>query len=224
MIDFRHIKGDQAVVDYIVNRLSERLNSGQRLLWLVAGGSAMVIAAKAAKDLGGRTDLNRLSISLTDERYGPIGHADSNWRQLAQKGFSLPGAQLVPVLTGQSPADTAQNFANNLNQALEDHDFSLALAGMGPDGHIFGIKPSSPAVNSDKSVVAYDWEDYHRITPTIKLIQRLDEVVMYAVGKEKQTQIDKLDMKLDANEQPAQLLKRLKKVVFFNDYKGGRSG
>ena len=38
---------------------------------------------------------------LTDERYGPVGHPDSNWSQLLQKGFDLPQAKLVPVLTGR---------------------------------------------------------------------------------------------------------------------------
>jgi 6-phosphogluconolactonase/glucosamine-6-phosphate isomerase/deaminase len=98
--------------------------------------------------------------------------------------------------------------------------YSIALAGMGPDGHIFGVKPHSPSVESQADVVAYKWDDYNRITPTINLIKRLDEVLVYAMGAEKHKQLDDLASDLSPQEQPAQFLKKLQKVTIFNDYIG----
>lgn len=179
----------------------------------------MKIAAEVAKRLP-KESLHNLTVTLTDERYGPVGHKDSNWLQLEAAGFKLDGANIQPVPTGESLAQTAEDYAKMLENVLPHSDFSIALAGMGPDGHIFGIKPNSPSVNSNKSVVGYEWDDYVRVTPTFKFLEKLGEIVIYAFGEEKWPQIDDLDNDLSDEVQPAQMLKRLKKVIIFNDYKG----
>lgn len=222
MIDFRLINSDETVVDYLTGVLSARLSANQKVLWLAAGGSAIDIAVKAAQGLKQHPNLADLTISLTDERYGPAGHADSNWRQLQDKGLALPGSKMPPVLIDKSLDDTVKNYTDLLEDNLAEADYALALAGMGPDGHIFGIKPGSPAAESSDLVVGYKWDDFTRVTPTAKLISQLDEVIVYAAGAEKQAQIDKLDQEMPVIKQPAQLLKRLKRVVFFNDHKGGQ--
>lgn len=221
MANIRFIKIDSSdqVTDYISGKISSHLNEKQRVLWLIAGGSAMEIAVLAANALQKNANLNLLSITLTDERYGPVGHTDSNWRQLQDKGFKLKGATLLPVLIDQDFKTTAHAYSKFLNQEMKDADYSIALAGMGPDGHIFGIKPHSPAVNTKESVIAYDWDDYRRLTPTFNLINRLSEVVLFAIGSEKHPQLDMLKKDLNPQYQPAQLLKQLAKVTIFNDYK-----
>lgn len=220
MIDFKRTRDSRDVTNFLVNSIAKRLSNRQKVLWLVAGGSAMDVAVQAAALLKVNQNIGNLTVSLTDERYGPDGHKDSNWEQLQAKGFSLPGARLVPVLLNLDLHGTVGNYKRFLNEELDEVDFSIALAGMGPDGHIFGIKPGSPAVGSQETVIGYEWDDFVRITPTIKLIKRLDEVIIFAAGQEKHQQIDKLNSDDSAAKQPAQLLKQLKRVVFFNDYKG----
>lgn len=220
MIHYRKIESGSDVSDYLSGVILKQLSKGSRVLWLLAGGSAMDVAIQTAQKLSGSYNLDKITISLTDERYGAPGHADSNWRQLTEKGFKLPGANMLPVLSGKDMAQTAQDYAQLLNRMIDSNGYSIALAGMGADGHIFGIKPHSPAVEELDDVSSYDWEDYRRITPTLKLLKKLDEVVMYVTGEEKHYQIDLLDRNLPDQEQPAQQLKRLKNVIFFNDYKG----
>lgn len=220
MLELKKINDKATVADYLAETISRTLKNGQRVLWLVAGGSAMNVAVEAAQKMTAADNLENLSISLTDERYGDVGHADSNWRQLEEKGFNLPGARMLPVLDGKDIDETASHYSNLLNSALDASDYSLALAGMGPDGHIFGIKPHSPSVDSHDDVAAYNWDDFSRLTPTLRLLKRLDEVVIYAVGKEKHPQLDMLNKDIPAQDQPAQQLKQLKKVIIFNDYKG----
>jgi 6-phosphogluconolactonase/glucosamine-6-phosphate isomerase/deaminase len=209
-----------AVVGYLAGLINKKLADGQKVLWLVAGGSAIKVAAAVSKQL--QAPANGLTIALSDERYGPVGHADSNWLQLNDSGFAVKGATMLPVLCGKSLAQTAIDYNNMLNTHLKSDDYSLALAGIGPDGHIFGIKPGSPSVNSKEGVVAYEWDDYVRITPTLNIIKELDEVVVYAMGEEKWPQLEALSEELDTKQQPAQLLKQLKKVIIFNDYKGDK--
>jgi 6-phosphogluconolactonase/glucosamine-6-phosphate isomerase/deaminase len=179
----------------------------------------MDVAVQASRHLADK-NLDLLTITLTDERYGPIYHKDSNWHQLKENGFNLPEAKMLPVINGESLSATANSYNQLLNEQLQAADYSIALAGMGPDGHIFGIKPHSPAVDTEMEVVGYKWSDYERLTPTVNLIKRLDEVIIYAVGPEKHAQFDLLNQSVDPQIQPAQLLKQLDRVTIFNDYIG----
>jgi len=53
------------------------------VLWLVPGGSNIPIAVEAMdmirKEMSGLS-LKYLTITLSDERYGSVGHKDSNWK------------------------------------------------------------------------------------------------------------------------------------------------
>ncbi len=217
-IKYAKVSNSEPVIDFLVGRLEANLSSGKRVFWLLPGGSAIKLAVEVARRL--QAPLAKLTVSLTDERYGPVDYPDSNWRQLIDAGLSLPGANLQPVLTGKPLEQTVDDYTNMLIKYLSKCDYSLALAGMGTDGHIFGIKPASPAVSADKPVVGYTWDDYVRITPTAKILKMLDEIVILAIGQQKHKQFDRLEADLAIDEQPAQLLKQLSKVTIFNDYKG----
>jgi 6-phosphogluconolactonase/glucosamine-6-phosphate isomerase/deaminase len=217
-IFFRKITSAEPVVDYLSNRIGQKLVRNLNVLWLVPGGSAIKVAAAISVRLP-KAHLKNLTVTLTDERYGPVGHKDSNWPQLEAAGFKLEGATMQPVLADLSLEETENSYSKVLEEDLKKADFSIALAGMGPDGHIFGIKPKSPALKSDKAVVGYKWDDFVRLTPTANFISQLDEVVIYAVGEEKWPQLEALDKDLPASEQLAQILKKLKKVTIFNDYR-----
>ncbi|MBX4191140.1 6-phosphogluconolactonase [Candidatus Saccharibacteria bacterium] len=221
-IEFRQVHSTQPVVDLIFRTIHTLLEKNASILWLIGGGSAIEIAIQVASQLNKSRNLEQLTVTLTDERYGPVGHRDSNWKQLQDRGFKLDNAKLLPVLTNKDFEQTANSYGESLNKALSQADYSLALAGMGPDGHIFGIKPNSPAVDSRNDVVAYKWDDYQRITPTASFISRLDEVIIYASGEEKHQQIADLEKELSLQEQPAQLLKKLQKVTIFNNHIGGK--
>ena len=216
---FRKLSSIEPVVEYLAGLINRHLEKNDKVLWLVPGGSAIEVAAEVSKRLP-KNYLSNLTVTLTDERYGQIGHKDSNWTQLKTAGFKLDGANLQPVLTGLSLEKTAVRYSKMVEEDLNQTVYSVALAGMGPDGHILGIKPKSPAVDSVKLAVGYEWDDFTRLTLTEKAISLLDETVIYAVGEEKWPQFDALERDLPAQEQPAQLLKRSKKVIIFNDYRG----
>jgi len=217
-LTFYKISSAYRVVNFLVDTLEKHLNNGKRVLWLVPGGSSITIAVAVSKAL--RAPLDALTISLTDERWGPVGHSDSNWQRLKDAGFESRGARLVPVLNGQDMDRTTREFDHRLAVELKAAEFSLGLFGLGDDGHTAGILPGSPAVNAKTLTAGYDAGQYKRITTTPKAISLLDEAVVYAVGEEKHEAIDNLDQDLTIAEQPAQALKRVSKVSIFNDYKG----
>jgi 6-phosphogluconolactonase/glucosamine-6-phosphate isomerase/deaminase len=220
MISWRRIQKPEQAAIFVKTLLASHLDQTETVLWLLPGGSAVKVAIKVADKLTGSNGLNRLHVSLTDERFGLPGHRDSNWKQLKEEGFILESAKLHPVLEGKEMSQTAMDYGHALNRLIDESDYSVALAGMGADGHIFGIKPHSPAINANRDVIGYEWSDYKRLTPTFKLLKRLDQIIIYAVGEEKWPQLDMLSSDISPKEQPGQFLKRLKKVIILNDYKG----
>jgi 6-phosphogluconolactonase len=218
-VQFRKISSSEPVVDYLVQKIQSSIEKNQKVLWLLSGGSAMKVAIAAADHLSPVPE-GSLTLTLADERFGPVGHADSNWLQLEADGLSLAGANMIPVLNGTDLEQTAKDYADLLAAEFEKADFVIALAGMGPDGHIFGLKPGSPSIDSTRPVIGYEWDDYQRLTPTLPVLKKIDEVVVYAMGAEKHQQLDDLEKDLPPEKQPAQLLKQLKNVIIYNDYKG----
>jgi 6-phosphogluconolactonase/glucosamine-6-phosphate isomerase/deaminase len=209
----------QPVIDHIVDVLSRHLEVGEKVLWLLSGGSNILTAVETAKRLQ-EYDVQNLTVSLVDERYGPVGHVHENWQQLIDAGFHLEAATLHRPLTGASRKDTAASYNSWLGEQFGQSDYSLALMGIGADGHTSGIKSGSPAATASGWVTDYSWEDYERITTTFDAIKRLDEVVVAAIGIDKWPVIrSMLYHDIDLSEQPAQVLKQVKKSTLYTDYK-----
>lgn len=221
-LDFRKVTSEEPVVAYLASLLSKKLHAGQKVLWLVSGGSAIGVQAAVAQKLAGH-DLSKLTVTLADERFGPVGHTDSNWQKLQDTGFSLDGATLLPVLTGAGMEVTADQFAKNLANSYAKADFRLALLGLGPDGHTAGILPGTPATVAPGWAVAYHTSQFDRITMTAGAITKLDEVVMYAMGETKRIPLEDLHKNLLLDEQPAQAIKAVAKVTIFNDQLGEKA-
>ncbi len=220
-MNYRHITSTEPVVKYIAETLISHLTAGQTVTWLVGGGSGIAVSLLVARALKG-TNLANLSVTLTDERYGALGHPNENWQQLLDQGFALPGAKLYRVLTGDDRATTTQKFGDTLGTLLDNVDYSLGFFGIGADGHTAGIKPHSPAATATGYAADFTGQDFERITMTGPAIAKLSEAVIYAVGAEKQPALHQLlTENLPVDVQPAQLLKSVAKSTLFTDIKEG---
>jgi len=218
-MNYRCISSTDTVAKYLAKTLQAHLAAGEDVLWLVSGGSAIATAVAVADTLK-HSDLSKLSVSLVDERYGPIGHDAENWRQLLEAGFDLPTARLYRPLTGQGRAETTMAFNLWLAEHISGADYSIGLFGVGTDGHTAGIKPGTSSVNASERAVDFDGEDFERITMTPRAIKQLNEAVLLAMGPEKSATINQLlHQDLPLTVQPAQVLKMVKKSTLFTDYK-----
>jgi 6-phosphogluconolactonase/glucosamine-6-phosphate isomerase/deaminase len=205
----------EPVVRHLAGAISERLERGQRVLWLISGGSAIAVAVAVQKQLAPSPDL---AIGLVDERYGDMGHADSNWTQLLAAGFDPSRNTPLPVLQNKSIEETARDYEVKLKNAMQSSDYRIGLLGIGADGHTSGILPGSPAAGSQRLVDYYEGPDYRRITTTPKCIKQLDEAVVYAAGEAKKPALSMLiTSDLPIAEQPAQALKAVQKLIIFTD-------
>ena len=210
------------MADFTVSAIKSQLQSGKRVLLFLAGGSAISVEIKIAEILRNNGDQNllkNLTVTLTDERYGELGHVDSNWQQLAEKGFILPGAKLIPVLNGEDRNITVEKFNKNLNEEFTGAEYKIGLFGIGPDGHTAGILPESEATQSEDLAFGYDTATFSRITMTFKAIEKLDEVVVWAQGENKWWVIkDLMEKNINLEKQPAQILKKVPLLMIFSDY------
>ena len=215
---FVGIHSSDAAGQIIASHIAESLANGP-VVWLLSGGSAIAPQVAAAQLLTQQSlALDRLTVTLIDERYGEPGHANSNWTQLESAGFKIPGAQMLPVLVAnQPPAAVAQRWWSRLEPVLQNGT-SIGVLGIGPDYHIAGIKPDSPATRSTESVCAYEWSDYSRITLTASALQQLDHIWLYAMGPSKWPVIEHLETSNNSlTSEPGQLLKQWSQATILTD-------
>lgn len=201
------------------DRLITELKAGKQVVWVLTGGSNIQLCAAVMEKIPENlTEL--LTVFLTDERYGPVGHPDSNERQLEEAGFVPKRAHWIKVLQDDDTTmeDTAKRYAEQISAACAVADVVIAVVGMGPDGHVCGILPASPAVNSDKLVMGYASDPYQRITLTPKALRQfVDTAYVFAFGEGKRQALENLRKDLPLDEQPAQVLKQLPEAYVYND-------
>ena len=214
-ITFVKSTDSEEIARFIAQKIQLKLDEGKKVLWLVPGGSAIKIVVAARYGL--TRNLQALTVSLTDERYGPDGHVDSNWEQLTRAGFNFDGIMRVPILTGLDLAATTNTFNGFLAQALKDNDYSVGVFGMGADGHTSGVLPGSPAVSSEDFCTSYQGPDFIRITTTPRFITLLSEAFLYTSGEAKHHQLELLNQDVPLAEQPAQALKLVPMLTVIND-------
>jgi len=205
--------------EYLAQVINEHLLLDEKVLWLLSGGSSIGLAVATRKRLEGK-NLSNLTVTLIDERYGPDGHADSNWQQLLDSGFDFSGLNTVPVLRGLGLEETTAKFQDELSKQLKQADFKIALAGIGPDGHTSGILPDSPALSAKGLVTHYQGPDYQRITTTPKALELLDEAVVSLSDDKKKPIVAQLQQDITIEKMPAQLLKKLPRFIVFNNWIG----
>ena len=206
------------VAEFIAQSILRQLNADKKVLFFVTGGSSIAVAVKTGELLR-QHDCKNLTIMMTDERYGPLGHSDSNWQQLLEKGFDLPQAKLVPILIGYDINKTTEQFNIILEKELEKADYKIGLFGVGKDGHTAGIIPNSKAIKNKNWSCHHKTAQFKRITITPKTILRLDEAVVSMQGKEKWPVLDDLEKDINIIKQPVQILKQVPLLTIFTDYK-----
>lgn len=217
-INFKAATSTTQVATFLAGAITPKLKKYKRVLLLIPGGSAIKVVIELARQLTKENvPLDKLVLTLTDERYGPVGHTDSNWRQLNDSGLNLPGANLRPVLNGKSMAGTERDFEDFLRSQINEADYKIGFFGIGPDGHTSGVLPHSSAMHATNLVHGYDGGTFMRITTTPVAISMLDEAVVYAVGESKWPVLKELKAEKPIDEQPAQVLKNIPTVTIFSD-------
>ncbi len=206
----------------LTERLVRELAAGRRVLWLVSGGSNIPVSVEIMGNIPPELS-QKLSVMPADERYGQLGHADSNWAQLLEAGFDAKKATLLPVLqAGLSLEQTAEGYDKLAKQAFADNEAIIAQLGIGEDGHIAGILPGSPACAETKTlIVGYPNSPLDRLTLTFAGLCQVNAAYAFAFGNTKHQALSALrDEDLPLDQQPSQILKQLSEAYVYNDQVG----
>lgn len=206
----------------LTQRLVRELAGGKRILWLVSGGSNVQASVKIMDNISAKLS-RKLSVSLVDERYGPPGHDQSNWERLMAAGFDGKEATLLPVLKpDRSFKQAIKDYAQLIEEALAACDMAIAQLGIGPDGHLAGILPGSPAAEETEALVSgYEAPPLKRLTLTFPALRRLNAAYAFAFGPPKLATLTKLQAgKADMTDQPAQILKDIPEAYVYSDQVG----
>jgi 6-phosphogluconolactonase/glucosamine-6-phosphate isomerase/deaminase len=212
-----YIKNEKEIINYISSLVNNRLELGEKVLWFISGGSCIPIEVSIAKKINIPKN-GELVITLTDERYDKVGHADSNWSQLEKSGFKINSAKMIKYLNGKDIINTTKNIEETIKKEMSKASYRIGLFGIGADGHTAGILPNSEALKSKKIIYSYDAHPYKRITITEKVIGKIDEAFVYATGESKWPIIKNLKNDVIKTKiQPAQILKKVPILTIFTD-------
>ncbi len=219
---------------YLSSNLSKYLNHGSVLLFISGGSVASAVVPLLLVQLSQMPLIlrRRLTVCLGDDRYGLPNHPDSNMYLLKKnrsaKLFKKSGIRYVYPLnkTANSLAEAVSKFETTLKQIITtDKPKLISVLGIGVDGHTAGIKPLSDEGEfnrifcSQTLVVGYHAVDFTRITVTLSLLKQNEQIVLFAVGKEKTEVLKKLNSAVQSklHEFPAGIIKKIAKSILFTD-------
>lgn len=217
-LNIKTTKNILEIAEYISSVINSKLKLGGNVLFLVSGGSAILLEVEISKRIK-KINPGSLVVTLVDERYGLINHLDSNWFNLKEEGFKIKDAKFIPMITGKDFSTTIKDVQKMLKEEISKADYKIGIFGIGIDGHIAGILPLTESTNSNELAFAYETELYDRITITPKTILMLDQAILYAMGDIKWPIIEKLKNEISIEEMPAQILKKVPLLTIFTDYK-----
>lgn len=211
---------DQGAFD-LSNNIVKSLNDGKKVLWFLTGGSsipACVTALNNIKEHVGSIELKNLTVTLTDERFGPLGHTDSSWQKLSEAGFDFESVNAIPVISDTSFEEAAKKYDEQVRRALSEHNVIVAMFGVGSDMHIAGILPQSAGTEASGYTTAYDTNTFKRITLTLGGIKQVNMAYVFIFGYEKKDVIAKLQTSVaPISLEPSLVLRSIPSVYIYSD-------
>jgi 6-phosphogluconolactonase/glucosamine-6-phosphate isomerase/deaminase len=202
----------------------------ETVLFLSGGRTPIRLYSQMAEDY-------RLKIGaagMVDERYGKPMHRYSNELTFVRSGltdfFKNKKITFYPILNDdQSLEITARNYDQKVNYLLDQFSKSVAVLGIGEDGHIAGIAPdradfTNPLFSPGRSelLVSYFADPLplavdetsisphgfgERITMTFKGLAKIDVLIVLTFGENKRAALSSLFTEGPISQVPARFLK-----------------
>ncbi|HEY2765357.1 MAG TPA: 6-phosphogluconolactonase [Pseudonocardiaceae bacterium] len=189
----------------LVTRLVDiQTAAGSASVTLTGGRSGVAVLRQvAATPAAAAVDWQRLDVYWSDERFLPTGHPERNETQARQAlldHVNISPDRVHPMGAsdgpwGNDPDAAAQAYEDLFldRRRSEDHgpapSFDICLLGVGEDGHVASVFPSSPAgYESERAVVAVRGAPKPpptRITMTLPAIRCAAECWLIVTGSDK---------------------------------------
>ena len=184
------LEASTAAAKRMAELVAKRLDNNGDASIVVSGGTSpqQCMAALARASL----DWPRVQVLLSDERWVPADHEDSNEKLVRETLLVGPAAaaQFLPVYAaGISPEERC----DELQDPLPVLPFSCSLIGIGTDGHFASLFPDAEQLKSGLDVesdrlympITTAASPHPRISMTLAAISRSDEIALLFFGDEK---------------------------------------
>ena len=179
-----------AAADRIAELLGKRLAHHTVASIVISGGTTPLTCFRALADT--TLDWDRVQISLSDERWVPPDHDDSNERQ-AREALLIDKAAPAKLLPVYATDTTPAARCEELQDPLPVLPFSCSLIGMGVDGHFASLFPDAENlepgldVESGRLYVPVETASspHPRVSMTLAGISRSDEILLLMFGEDK---------------------------------------
>jgi 6-phosphogluconolactonase/glucosamine-6-phosphate isomerase/deaminase len=200
------------------------------VLYLSGGSTPKSLYTKLAKE---ETFLPG-AVGQVDERYGMPLHESSNQLMIRETGFlrylEMRDIPFYPILKGKSREETAIEYDEKIRELNAVYQKSIAIMGIGTDGHTAGIPAQSSKfkVQSSKFTghdLVAEYEDAQRfykerVTMTYLALEMMDLLILLVFGEDKKKALEQMFEEGAEEEIPARFYKRpeiSKKTLLITD-------
>jgi 6-phosphogluconolactonase len=174
-------------------------------------------------------ELAGVEVWFADERCVPPDDEQSNYRLVAESLLApaaIPGDRVHRMEGELGPDEGASRYGEALRAGVEGRDeqmpvLDVIVLGIGPDGHVASLFPSSPALDASEDTVCLGVRDSpkpppERITLSLGVLRAARRCVLLATGSSK---ADAINAMLDepSRDVPASLLRRERLTVIVDD-------
>jgi len=168
--------------------------SGQFHLVLTGGTLGVQISEALVNECNADLDAFKgLHIWWSDERFAP---ADSVERNAFPWHGNLKNSNvIVHEILASDIARTLQEAVSDYELALENVDVNLNILGLGSDGHVASLFPGMTDVDDQRSIIAITNSPKtpaERVTFTMQMINKAEEVWIVAAGEGKAEAVTKI--------------------------------
>ncbi|MBV1873659.1 MAG: 6-phosphogluconolactonase [Gammaproteobacteria bacterium] len=181
----------QALCEQLSARITTAIKLRQKAKLALPGGTTPI---PLFEELAKQTlDWPSVTLTLTDERWVPNNHQDSNELLLRQHLLNKVNPHFIPLKTPPASPEAGQPQAEyNLGENCLPLD--VCVLGMGNDGHIASLFPTAPEINiatsplNNQHCIAVNPPNtpQARISLTLNTIMEARELVLLFVGESKQ--------------------------------------
>lgn len=175
---------------HIAGRIGVQLDSDDKAGLVVSGGTTPATCLDYLS--GYALDWDKVLVALSDERWVPSDHKDSNER-LVRETLLKNDAASASVLSIYQDDLSVDERCDSLQSQLPQSGFACAMVGMGVDGHFASLFPDADSLqaglNPDNKrfylPVRTTASPHPRVSMTLSALLKSDEILLLFFGVEK---------------------------------------